>query len=365
MKTLSEILNKQRKEYKLKLKELSATTGIDMSLLSKYEHGERIPTEEHLDQLILALKINPDEVRILWLTEKVWQIVQYEHNATEVLFLAESRAAYLNSKQALNVPDLSVSIREKIEIADTLKKSWEIHKPMNITQLQKMQEYYNLEYTFESNRIEGNTLTLQETHLVVNEGITIGGKSMREHLEAINHAEAVSLLYEWIQEKEQITRRNVLDLHSLILKGIDKENAGRYRSVPVRITGSKHEPPQPYMLDKLMEDYFLHYLRQKNTMYPVILAAEMHERLVTIHPFIDGNGRTARLVMNLILLQNGFTLTQLKGDPASRLKYYQALEKVQVDNDPEAFYLLVLDAAIVSLQEHLKLAGINSNRQLL
>jgi Fic family protein len=218
-----------------------------------------------------------------------------------------------------------------------------------------MKEYFNIEYTFESNRIEGNTLTLQETQLVVNQGLTISGKSMVEHLEAINHSEAVDFIIELATRKEDLNRRTLMDLHALILKSIDKENAGRYRTVPVMISGSAHKPPQPYLLDKLMEDYFLHYYAQKNKMHPVILAAEMHERLCSIHPFIDGNGRTSRLVMNLILLQNGYTIANMKGDIESRLAYYRGLEKVQVDNEPEIFYSLVIEAVKRSLEAHLSL----------
>jgi Fic family protein len=141
----------------------------------------------------------------------------------------------------------------------------------------------------------------------------------------------------------------------LILKGIDKDNAGRFRSVPVRISGSEHLPPQPFLLDKMMEEYFVHYNAQKKILHPVILAAEMHERLVSIHPFIDGNGRTSRLVMNLILLRNGLSIANLKGDVDSRLTYYRALEAVQVDNNPEPFYHLVADAVRDSLERHLEL----------
>jgi len=103
-----------------------------------------------------------------------------------------------------------------------------------------------------------------------------------------------------------------------------------------------------------MEDYFIHYSNHKSRLHPVILAAEMHERLVSIHPFIDGNGRTSRLIMNLLLLKSGYTVTSLKGDYESRMKYYGALEKVQVDNDPEPFYLLVMEAVEASLLSHLK-----------
>jgi Fic family protein len=220
-----------------------------------------------------------------------------------------------------------------------------------------MEEYFQTSYTFESNRIEGNTLTLQETHLVINEGITIGGKSMHEHLEAINHKEAIALLMDLVSNKTPFTAFRLKQLHQLILKGIDTKNAGVYRRLPVRISGSAHIPPEPYLVDKLMEDYFLFYESQKSIVHPALLAAEMHERLVSIHPFVDGNGRTARLVMNLILLQNGYTIANLKGNLADRMRYYQALEKVQINHENEDFYQLILEHAEISLTEHLHLVG--------
>ena len=146
-------------------------------------------------------------------------------------------------------------------------------------------------------------------------------------------------------------------IHQLILKGIQDQHAGKYRSVPVLISGSMHVPPAPYLLDKLMEDYFLFYEQNLGRLHPVILAAEMHERLVTIHPFIDGNGRTARLVMNLILWQNGFTTANIKGGKKSRLAYYNALEKVQLHQDATDFQELVVDYALASLKAHLELVG--------
>jgi Fic family protein len=123
----------------------------------------------------------------------------------------------------------------------------------------------------------------------------------------------------------------------------------------VRISGSEHVPPQPFLLDKMMEDFFIHYERQKRILHPILLAAEMHERLVTIHPFVDGNGRTSRLLMNFILLKNGYTLTILKGDPSSKANYFKSLEAVQVQNDPNQFYDLIVERVIASLEEHLEM----------
>ena len=339
----------------MRLREAAQQTGIDQALLSKFENGKRVPTEEQILRLAGLYQLDLRQLRTAWLAEKVLALLQYEEVASEVLALAESRMEYLTGPRALELPDIPPALASKLNTIDELKDRWQSHQPLNPVQLARMRDYFRIAYTFESNRIEGNTLTLQQTALVVNEGLTISGKSMQEHLEALNHADAVDFIHDLATRGEDLNQRSLLELHSIILRGIDRENAGQYRKVPVRISGSRHTPPQPWQLDKLMEDYFHHYLRQKNSLHPVLLAAEMHERLVRIHPFIDGNGRTARLVMNLILLRNGYTIANLKGDAASRMDYYQALEKVQVDNEPTVFYQQVIDAVEASLREHLDL----------
>ncbi len=355
MKTLAQTLQDRRAALNMVIRKVALLTQIDPALISKFEKGVRLPSEDNLRVLAEVLQFDLMELHKLWVAEKVYQLLEDEADAPEILSLAESRVAYLTSKQALQIDKLEPEILKKLQKINRLKDVWNAKKPLNATQLRKMKEFFHLSYTFESNRIEGNTLTLQETHLVVNEGITIGGKSMREHLEAINHAEAIAYMEQLVSGDVVFTSRVLHELHYLILKGIDRENAGKYRSVPVRISGSTHEPPQPYMLEKLMEDYFMHYSTQKKFLHPVILAAEMHERLVSIHPFIDGNGRTSRLVMNLILLANGYTIANLKGDLQSRLAYYSALEAVQVANNPNVFYHLVADHGLDSLQRHLEL----------
>ena len=215
----------------------------------------------------------------------------------------------------------------------------------------------SIELVYESNKIEGNTLTLRETQLVVNEGITIGSKTVREHLEAINHSEAIDLLYDIVGNKVAFTETILKQIHGLVLHGIDRDNAGIYRRVPVMIAGSENLPPQPYLLQPLMEAYFAFYETNKNTLHPVILAAEMHERLVNIHPFIDGNGRTSRLVMNLILLQHGYPLAILKGDYDSRIKYYEVLEMASAHNDTSIFHLFIAETVHSSLQKYLSILG--------
>ncbi len=352
---LSAYISNWRAQKGIGLKELVAKSGIDQALLTKYENGKRIPSEKDLIRLSNALNADYEEIRKLYVADKILKLLESEDSPQEILAVAETRVEYLTSSSAPKLTTLSNEIKSKLEEIDELKKKWQASKLLNALQVKKMEEYFNILYTYESNRIEGNTLTYQETHLVVNEGLTVGGKSMVDHLEAINHSEAVDWLKQMVQGDEDINKRNVLQLHQLVLKSVDSANAGVYRGVPVRITESKHEPPQPYLLDKLMEDYFLHYMKQSTVLHPVILAAEMHERLVSIHPFVDGNGRTSRLVMNFILLRNGYTIANLKGDYESRMKYYKALEEVQVDNNPEPFYHLILDEVRNGLIEHLKM----------
>ncbi len=215
---------------------------------------------------------------------------------------------------------------------------------------EKVIKALEIEYTYESNKIEGNTLTLQETALVVEKGLTVGGKTLNEHLEAINHTYAIDFIKAVAQNKEPITERLITEIHALILKGIDDRNAGKYRTVPVMISGATHVPPQPYEVPTQMQGLMKWYNEHKDTLHPIVLSAEMHERLVTIHPFIDGNGRTSRLLMNLILLQHGYPIAILKGDSDNRLRYYNALEKAQAENNKQPF----IDFVAETIKESIK-----------
>lgn len=350
-----EVLKNRRTAKGLKLREVATNTAIDQTLLSRFEKGDRLPTEKQLDLIAHAIGGDSRQLRIEWMADKLIKLVQYEPVAIEALKVAESRLEYLTSKKVFDQPKLSETLEAKLQKLDTLMNKWVKKDPLSPAQLIRLYEFFDVEYTYESNRIEGNSLTLHETALIVNEGLTIGGKSMREHLEAINHSEAIGFVRGIVSHGEDLSRRVLLEIHRLILKEVDSENAGRYRRVPVRISGSDVELPQPYMLDKLMEDYLEYYKQHKLRLHPVILAAEMHERLVSIHPFIDGNGRTARLVMNLILLRNGYTRANIKGSTESRLAYYRALQAVQKNANPEPFYQLVTDEALRSIEAHLEL----------
>ncbi len=245
-----------------------------------------------------------------------------------------------------NLEAILAQVDIKKQQLDTLRKNLD-----NAT----ISEALKIEFLYESNRIEGNTLTLRETQLVVNEGITISGKSMREHLEAINHKEAILFVEDIISKHIEFSAYTLKQIHALVLHGIDRENTGHYRRLPVMIAGSKHLPPQPYLLQTLMDDYFLFYDAHKDKLHTVVLAAQMHERLVNIHPFIDGNGRTSRLIMNLILLQAGFPLAIIGGDYESRMAYYEALENVQDQQDKLSFILFIAEKVLVALDRYINI----------
>ncbi|MFS3009100.1 Fic family protein [Bacteroides thetaiotaomicron] len=248
--------------------------------------------------------------------------------------------------------DINVMLKE----VDVLKEQLSSLRPLPEEALKKIQDAFDIEYTYESNRIEGNTLTLQETALVVNEGVTISGKSMREHLEAINHAEAISYIKDIAKQDIEISERTIKEIHALILHGIDRENAGRYRNVPVMISGSTHMPPQPYLIEKQMEDFILRFKQMEaENVHPVLIAAYLHDELVRIHPFIDGNGRTSRLLMNLYLLRHGYVIITLKGSNDAKVSYYMALEKSHTEQLPEEFQKVVVEAEITALRKYLSI----------
>ena len=193
-----------------------------------------------------------------------------------------------------------------IDFLTEKKRRLDAFRPFPVEVLQNWERWFLIELTYTSNALEGNTLTRLETAVVVEKGLTVGGKSLVEHLEATNHAGALRKVVEIARSQvHSLTEHTLLDLHAMILHGIDDANAGRYRSIPVRISGSRVVLPNPAKVPGLMSEFFGELSAMKGS-HPVELAAEAHYRLVTIHPFIDGNGRTARLLMNLILLQHGY-----------------------------------------------------------
>lgn len=234
---------------------------------------------------------------------------------------------------------------------DELNKILNSKRPIPKATLESLKDAINLEWTYNSNGIEGNTLTLRETQIVL-EGITVGGKTIKEHLEAINHEKAILYLDELVKDNNPITEWNIKNIHQLILKEIDNKNAGKYRIEPVIIKGAKHIPPDYILVHELMEKLILNY-NDWEKYHPIIRAALLHGELVKIHPFIDGNGRTARLVMNLSLMNSGYLPVIIKKE--KRLEYYNALDKAHTNDDYTDFIKLVNDLEIEILKKYLEL----------
>lgn len=211
-----------------------------------------------------------------------------------------------------------------------VKKKKELDKlrPFPKAALQELKKQLEIELTYNSNAIEGNSLTLQETRLVLEHGITIKGKSLKDHFEAINHKEAILFVEDSL--KEEINKKLIKKLNELVLDKIYEDERGRYRTTNVRILGAIKSPPQAEKVPKLMNNFIEYVTKNSDNLNAIEMAAAMHYKLVEIHPFVDGNGRTARLLMNLFLMKHGYPITiVLKND---RKKYYQTLKEADRGN---------------------------------
>jgi Fic family protein len=207
------------------------------------------------------------------------------------------------------------------------KTKLDAHRPLSASLVKKLQKEMQVEYIYNSNAIEGNTLNLRETQLVLEQGITIGGKSLREYLEAQNHPEALGYI-EGISKRE-LRETDMFTLHQIVMKGL-AEDAGRYRVGEVRHRGSEHIPPPAYNIPVLMQELIEWYNKNPSELVPVELAAVLHYKFEEIHPFTDGNGRMGRLVLNVALLKNGYPLAIIRR--LDRGRYLNAIDKADKGN---------------------------------
>lgn len=246
---------------------------------------------------------------------------------------------------------LDKKIKERI---DRKLNTLNSYRPLPESAVKKIREQFEIEMTYNSNAIEGNSLTLKETHLVINEGITIKGKPLKDHIEAKSHKEALDYLYELFSTKKKILPSEMLirTFHQIVTEGIDKEWAGKYRNSLVMIGGANYKPPEAIDVPEMMRDLIDWFRNNKNKLHPVELAAIFHYKLIAIHPFFDGNGRAARLIMNAVLMQSGYPLAIiLKND---RKRYYNVLSKAD-RGDLVPFVRFIAQAVERSLDIYLKI----------
>jgi len=230
---------------------------------------------------------------------------------------------------------------------DAKRAELDRQRPLSAVEAARLREYLDVEWTYNSNAIEGSTLTRQETLVVLKHGLTVGGKPLVEHLEAINHQAAIGWVEQLASQPAPPTEADILALHRLVLRSIDDANAGVYRQSQVYIAGSAHTPPSARAVPGRMAEYAAWLARTGEDqaagrgLHPVERAAHAHFWLVDIHPFVDGNGRTARLLMNLLLLQAGYPIAIIRAE--DRAAYYQALEAGH-EGRLDAFLLLAAQA---------------------
>ncbi len=211
-----------------------------------------------------------------------------------------------------------------IKEIDKLQKEINSLRPFSGINLKNLKNYFKIGLTYSSNALEGNSLTQSETKIVLEEGITIGGKPLKDHYEAIGHAEAFENIFQ-IYKKKEISESIIKNLHLLFYNRIDKEKAGNYRKEKVFITGSEYPLPDPEKVAAMMKSFIRKVKLERKKIHPVHFAAKIHKDFVFIHPFVDGNGRVARLLMNLVLIQDGYVLAVIP--PILRSKYVGYLEE--------------------------------------
>lgn len=243
-----------------------------------------------------------------------------------------------------------------MKLAETLEKINQLlskiasRRPLSQGELEALRKALAVEFTYNSNAIEGSTLTRGETKLVIEDGLTVAGKTIREINETLNHKQLFECLYTAVDQRSRINADLVLQIHKFVLKNIDDENAGKYRKIQVYISGDEKEPPVPEQINQKMQDLFTWFEENNDKLHPAELAAEFHYRFVKIHPFVDGNGRTIRILMNIILMQKEFPLVIIPN--VRRAEYISSLNSAA----PKAQFLAFFaDVVHENLKDYLRM----------
>ncbi len=233
---------------------------------------------------------------------------------------------------------------------DLFQKEINTLRPMEGGMLGQIQDYYRVRLTWTSNALEGNSLTESETKVLLEDGLTVGGKPLRDVFEAVDHAKAYDFMFSVLQNR-RIDEQTVLKMHGLFYQNIEPEYAGRYRDVRVLLTGSQYPVATPEKIQKEMDGLFAWVQKERDAYHPVEFAAQLHKRFVFVHPFKDGNGRVARLLMNLALLQDGYLPAVVP--PILRGDYVSLLERAH--RDDRDFMEFIAEREFESQKEMLRL----------
>ncbi len=245
--------------------------------------------------------------------------------------------------------DIPESFREMFFRVDSRKRELDRHRPLTAGELDRLRDDFTIRYTYNSNAIEGNTLTLSETRLVL-EGVTIDQKPLNDHLEAVGHRDAFQYMLTLVSDDEPLSERIIKELHSLVLMDRPRDK-GVYRRIPVMISGATHTPPQPYLVQPQMEQLVFAFNDSRKHVHPLQRIAKFHLDFEGVHPFIDGNGRTGRLLLNFALMRSGYLPIDIKF--TDRRRYYAAFEAYYADGDISPMVELVTGYEDDALEERL------------
>lgn len=245
-------------------------------------------------------------------------------------------------------------MNELLRSIDQNKERLDAYRPLEEPLLSQLRAYYRVGLTWTSNALEGNSLTETETKVVLEDGLTVGGKPLRDLYEAVGHGQAYDFMFTLIKERA-ITLPDICRIHELFYRDIDSDNAGKWRRERIFVTGSDHVFPAPDSLQAHMEELEAWIERDRGRYHPVEFAALLHLKFVTVHPFIDGNGRAARLLMNLALLQDGYTLAVVP--PILRTDYLNAIRRYQSDGNSVPFCAFIAEQVQQTQEDLLRLLG--------
>lgn len=246
------------------------------------------------------------------------------------------------------------TLQNLLQKADSYKQKISTARPMEKAELKSLDDYFRVGFTYSSNALEGNTLTISETKILLEDGITVGGRPLKDCYEAVGHGAAYDFMLELARQPHMsITEDTVKKLHRLFYQKVDADQSGQYRTIQVYISGTEYIPPSPEEVPQFMKHLTDQIHSSRPVLHPIELAAMAHKRLVDIHPFVDGNGRTARLLMNLILINAGYGVVSIP--PIWRDDYINALSASRRLNDMEPFSKLIAECVIETERDYCRL----------
>lgn len=243
-------------------------------------------------------------------------------------------------------------MNQLLQKIDELQKIINNKRPLNEIEQKELKDYFAIGLTYSSNALEGNSLTISETKVILEDGLTVGGKPLKDVLEAVGHKKAYDFMYSLAKEKA-ISEEHIKQLHKLFYQGIDEINAGVYRKQRVFISGSEYNVAPYDQIDMLMSAMINKLNEARALEHPIVFAAKLHQEFVYIHPFVDGNGRVARLLMNMALLQDGYPIVVIP--PICRSEYITALEKGHENEN--VFIQFIMERVVESQRDYIRLIG--------